>query len=260
MWKILKYSFYDLMRSRWVYIYFGFYLVLTIALFMVSSNISQVVLSLMDIILILVPLVATLFGVTYYYHTREFTELLLAQPLRRSHIFLGQYIGLAGSLASCLALGVGVPFVIYGVIGSGEVWNYFSVLFVGVILTFVFSAISTLVALRNDNKIRGFGIAVFLWLVFAVIYDGIFVILLSYFSDYPLDKFAIGMLMLNPIDLGRILITLQLDIAALMGFTGAVLQKSIGSGAGRILAWCILVLWVVVPVLRMKKVASKKDF
>jgi Cu-processing system permease protein len=260
MWKILKYSFYDLMRSRWVYIYFGFYLVLTLALFAVSSNLNQVVLSLMNIILVLVPLVATLFGVTYYYHTREFTELLLAQPLKRSHIFLGQYVGLAGSLAFCLALGVGAPFLIFGVVDTGEVWNYFSVLFVGVILTFIFSAISTLVALHNDNKIRGFGIAVLLWLVFAVIYDGIFVILLSYFSDYPLEKFAISMLMFNPIDLGRILITLQLDVAALMGYTGAVLQKTIGSGMGRVLAWAVLLLWIVLPVFRMNGVASRKDF
>ena len=119
---------------------------------------------------------------------------------------------------------------------------------------------STWVAMRHDNKIRGFGVAMFLWLVFAVIYDGIFLMLLSGFSDYPLEKTAIGLSMLNPIDLGRILITMQMDIAALMGYTGAVFRKTIGSGAGLVVAWAVLIAWGIIPVLMIRRKASRKDF
>lgn len=260
MFRILKYSIYDLLRSRWMYIYLGFYMLLTFTLFWLSSNISGVILSLMNIILVLVPLVALLFGVTYYYNSREFTELLLAQPLKRIQIFLGQYFGLSLSLNLCLLLGLGIPFVIYGLAWSDELNNYLTLMGVGIMLTFVFTGLSMWIAVRNDNRIVGFGLAVFLWLLFAVIYDGIFLLLLSVYSDYPLETFALTASMFNPIDLSRILVTLQLDIAALMGYTGAVFQKILGSGMGRVSAWLILVLWVIVPLWFMTRSAMRKDF
>ena len=68
----------------------------------------------MNIIVVLTPLIGTIFGVMYYYNSREFTELLLAQPIRRTDIFLGQYLGVAISLSLSISLGVGLPFLFYG--------------------------------------------------------------------------------------------------------------------------------------------------
>lgn len=260
MIKILKYSLFDLMRSRWIYLYFGFYLLLTLGLFALSNNISHVILSMMNIVLVLVPLVATLFGVTYYYHTREFTELLLAQPVRRSWIFYGQYLGLSCSLAISLLLGVGIPFLINGITRTMELGNWLTLLATGVMLSFIFAAIAMWIALKQENRIKGFGLAVLVWLFFAVIYDGLFLIGLATFSDYPLDNIALGVSLLNPIDLSRILLTLQLDIAALMGYTGAVFQKFLGSVMGTGIAWVVLCLWIVLPVTFMQRVAHRKDF
>ncbi|PIY10100.1 MAG: ABC transporter permease, partial [Flavobacteriaceae bacterium CG_4_10_14_3_um_filter_33_47] len=95
MLKILKYSFYDLMRSRWNYVYFAFYFLLGMVLLFLNNDVSKAVITLMNIIIVLVPLIGTIFGVMYYYNSKEFTELLLAQPLKRSSIFLGQYLGVA---------------------------------------------------------------------------------------------------------------------------------------------------------------------
>lgn len=83
-----------------------------------SNDVSKAVITLMNIIVVLTPLVGTVFGVMHYYNSREFTELLLAQPLKRSTIFLGQYIGLSLSLALSLTLGLAIPFVVYGVFQS----------------------------------------------------------------------------------------------------------------------------------------------
>ncbi len=89
MFKILKYSFFDLMRSRWSYVYFIFYLLIGFVLLFLNNDTSKAVITLMNIIVVLTPLIGTIFGVMYYYNSREFTELLLAQPLKRSTIFLG---------------------------------------------------------------------------------------------------------------------------------------------------------------------------
>ncbi len=260
MYKILKYSFSDLIRSRWTYVYCAFYLLFTLALLWLSNDLSKVTISLMNVILVLVPLIATMFGIMYYYNSREFTELLLAQPIKRTSIFLGQYLGVALSLSASLLVGVGVPFILYGIFGSAEIFNFSTVLLVGIFLSFIFSAIAFFIALKNENRIKGFGIGILVWLLLAVIYDGIFLLLLALFSDYPIEGFAMGASMFNPIDLSRILILLKLDISALMGYTGAVFQKFLGGPMGMIVAFLILLTWIGVPVWGIKRVSLKKDF
>lgn len=260
MLKILKYSFYDLMRSRWSYVYFLFYLLLGFVLLFLNSDLSKAVITLMNIIVILVPLISTIFGVMYYYNSREFTELLLAQPIKRSSIFLGQYLGVALSLSFSLTAGLGIPFVIYGLFASEALLQFLLLLATGGLLTLAFSALSFNIALNNDNKIKGFSYAILLWLFMAVIYDGLFLICLLIFEAYPLDSFSIAATLTNPIDLSRTLILLQLDISALMGYTGAVFQKFFGSNLGVILSLTGLSLWVALPLWNIRRLALKKDF
>ena len=205
------------MRSRWSYVYFLFYLLLGIVLLFLNNDLSKAVITLMNVIIILVPLIGTIFGVMYYYNSREFTELLLAQPVKRSSIFLGQYFGVATSLTMSLIIGLGMPFVFYGIFNSSAIWDFSLLLITGAFLTFIFTALAFVIALSNENRIKGFGYAILLWLFMAVIYDGIFLMSLLYFEDYPLDKFSLIATMLNPVDLSRVLILLKLDISALLG-------------------------------------------
>ena len=260
MFKILKYSFYDLMRSRWSYVYFLFYLVLGFVLLFLNNDVSKAVITLMNIIVVLTPLIGTIFGVMYYYNSREFTELLLAQPLKRSTIFGGQYLGVSLSLSLSLVIGLGIPFLAYGVIQSEAIFNFFSLLIVGAFLTFIFVALAFNIALSNENKIKGFGYAILLWLFLAVIYDGLFLISLVLLQEYPLDKFTLIATMFNPIDLSRILILLKLDISALLGYTGAIFQKFFGTNMGMLTSFSVLILWVVFPVLKIIRKAKRKDF
>ena len=64
MFKILKYSLFDLTRSRWTYGYFMFYLVFTFGLLYFSNDLSKAIISMMNVILFLNPLIAALFGAT----------------------------------------------------------------------------------------------------------------------------------------------------------------------------------------------------
>ena len=248
------------MRSRWSYVYFIFYLLLGFVLLFLNNDVSKAVITLMNIIIVLVPLIATIFGVMYYYNSKEFTELLLAQPIKRTSIFLGQYLGVSGSLAMSLVLGLGIPFALYGLLRSNAIWDFSLLLVTGGFLTFIFTALAFNIALSNENKIKGFGYAVLLWLFLAVIYDGIFLISLIIFEEYPLDNFSLVSTMLNPIDLSRTLILLKLDISALMGYTGAIFKKFFGTDLGFFLSMGILILWTVLPVWRMVHKAKRKDF
>ena len=260
MFKILKYSFFDLMRSRWSYVYFLFYLMLGIVLLFLNNDTSKAVITLMNIIIVLTPLIGTIFGIMYYYNSREFTELLLAQPIKRSTIFLGQYLGVSFSLSLSLVIGLGIPFILYGIFQSSAIFNFLTLLMVGAFLTFIFVALAFNVALSNENKIKGFGYAILIWLFMAVIYDGLFLISLMLLEEYPLDSYSLIVSMLNPIDLSRILILLKLDISALLSYTGALFKKFFGTNLGMISSTLVLILWVILPVMRIIYKSKKKDF
>jgi len=260
MYKILKYSIYDLLRSRWSYVYFFFYLTLGFVLLFLNNDVSKAVITLMNIIIVLTPLIGTIFGVMYYYNSKEFTELLLAQPIKRNKIFMGQYLGIALSLTLSLVLGLGIPFLAYGIFKSSAIFNFGLLLVTGSFLNFIFVALAFNIALSNENKIKGFGYAILLWLFLAVIYDGLFIISLLVFNDYPLDKFSLIATMFNPIDLSRILILLKLDISALLGYTGAIFKQFFGTNLGLFSSIFALLLWVIFPVFRINGKLKKKDF
>ena len=258
--KVFRYAIYDLMRSRWTYVYFLFYLLLGFVLLFLNDNVSKAVITLMNVIVILVPLISTIFGIMYYYSSKEFTELLLALPVKRTTIFTGQYAGVAASLTASLVIGLAIPFVAYGLFQSSAVFTFGLLLVIGAFLTFIFSALSYLIGLYNENKIKGFGYAILLWLFMAVIYDGLFLMALLIFEDYPLDQFALISTIINPIDLARILILLRLDISALLGYTGAIFKQFFGTGTGYAVTFILLSLWSIIPILFIQCKAKKKDF
>lgn len=248
------------MRSRWSYVYFAFYLALGFVLLFLNNDINKAIITLLNIIIVLTPLIGTIFGVMYYYNSKEFTELLLAQPIKRSTIFMGQYLGISISLTLSLALGLGIPFLLYGLFKSSAIFDFGLLLVVGSFLNFIFVALAFNIALSNENKIKGFGYAILMWLFLAVIYDGLFLISLVVFNEYPLDKFSLSATMFNPIDLSRILILLKLDISALLGYTGAVFKKFFGTDLGMVLSFIVMTFWVLLPVWRINWKLRKKDF
>jgi len=249
-----------MIRSRWVFIYTGFYLIATMALLLLSNDLSKVLISLTNIIIVLTPLIGILFGTMYYYNSKEFIQLLMAQALSRWSIFLGMYLGLGLALCLSILIGIGVPLIVYGILGSPDVTIFLLLITMACVLSIIFSLIAFLIAMKNDDKVKGLSISIFVWLFFAIIYDGIFLLLLLGLKDYPLDKMTISMIMMNPIDLARILILMKLDMSAMMGYTGAVLSKFLGRGIGMLFVSASLLLWTIIPLWRLNRIGAKKDF
>lgn len=225
-----------------------------------SNDVSKAIVSLMNITFILTPLIGTIFGIMNFYNSREFIELLLAQPIQRKKLFMGLYLGVTLSLSLSLILGMGLPFIIYGIVFTGQIRSMLILLMTGVFLTFIFTALSFFIALINENRLKGFGMAILLWLFMVFIYDGVFLLLLLFLQSYPLEKFAIFLSLLNPVDLSRILIMLELDISALMGYTGAVFNKFFGTGSGMLISIMALMVWTIIPVYLIIRKSTKKDF
>lgn len=255
--KIIKYQLHDLLRGKWFIIYTAVFFLLTDGLFRFGGDPGQVSLSLMNIVLFIIPLVSIVFGTMFFYNSREFMELLLSQPISRVSLYLGLYLGLALPLSAVYLIGVGVPFMYHAGIQTGSYWI---LLIVGVSLTWVFTALAFLIAVLSEQRVKGVGMTIVLWLFFAILYDGIILFILFALEDYPLEKLTLALSMFNPIDLGRILMLLQFDIAALMGYTGALFSKFYGNMFGSAIAVLALWTWCIAPVLLGYRAFSKKDF
>lgn len=258
--KVIKYQLQDVLRSKWLAVYGLFFLAATDALFRFGGSGERVILSLMNVVLIVVPLVGIVLGAMYLYSSREYIELLLAQPIRRRSLFLGLYAGLTLPLALAFAAGVGLPFVYHGALGGTGLGPLGLLLGTGVLLKVVFVALAFGIALATEDRIKGLGAALVVWMFFSVIYNGLVLLVIQLFSDYPLQQPVIVMSLLNPIDLGRILLLLSLDVSALMGFTGAVFQTFFGSATGRLVSLAAMLAWIAVPLWWGHRAFLRKNF
>jgi len=258
--KIARYQLQDVVRSRWIIFYGLFFLVLTDALFRFGGSGERVLLSLMNVVLIAVPLISIVLGAMYVYASREFTELLLSQPVRRRSLFYGLFLGLVIPLSGAFVLGTGLPFVYHSGFAAAGVGSVMLLVGTGVLLTLVFASLAFLVALRAEDRIKGLGICLALWLFFTVIFDGLVLLGIHLFAAYPIEQPAIALSLLNPVDVGRILLLLNFEISALMGFTGAVFQNFFGSLTGQLITVAALLTWMVVPFAFGLRAFARKNF
>lgn len=254
MKKIVKYVMADILRNRIVLVYTLFLLVTSFSVFSLEDNSSKGLLSLLNIILLMVPLVSIIFSTIYVYNSAEFIELLVSQPLKRTSLWLSLYSGLAGALSLAFLVGVGLPVLIYQANAIGCL-----MILAGIFLSVIFVAIAMLAAVRTRDKAKGIGVAILLWLYFSILFDGLVLFLLFQFADYPLEKPMIAVSSLNPIDLSRIMILLQMDVSAMMGYTGAIFKDFFGTWTGSLFSLLVLLLWMAVPVWLSLRKFNRKD-
>jgi Cu-processing system permease protein len=254
MKKIIKYVMTDILRNRIVLFYTLFLFAASFSMFNLEDNTSKGLLSLLNIILIIVPLVSIIFSTIYVYNSAEFVELLVSQPLKRKTIWLSLFAGLASALSLAFLTGVGIPVLIYQGNNIGIM-----MIAMGILLSIIFVAIAMLAAVKARDKAKGIGAAILLWLYFSLLFDGFVLFLLFQFADYPLEKPMIGVTALNPVDLGRIMILLQMDVSAMMGYTGAIFKNFFGTYSGVIFSFSMMFLWVLVPAWLSTRKFNRKD-
>ncbi|HJV19882.1 MAG TPA: ABC transporter permease subunit [Sediminibacterium sp.] len=254
MKKVIKYVIIDILRNKIMLGYTLFLLILSMSIFSLEDNAAKGLLGLLNIILIIVPLVSLIFSTIYVYNSAEFIELLVSQPLQRKTIWMSLFSGLASSMMLAFLAGAGVPVLIYQADATGLM-----MILIGELLSVIFVSVALLAAVKTRDKAKGIGAAILLWLYFSLLFDGFILFLLFQFSDYPIEKIMVGVSMLNPIDLGRILILLKMDISAMMGYTGAIFKDFFGTGTGMSLSFLVLVAWVILPLTLSVRNFKRKD-
>lgn len=254
MLRIVKYVVKDIIRSRIVIAYTVLLLAAAVGLFHLGGDITKGLIGLLSLVLFVVPLVSLVFGTIHFYNSYEFIELLAAQPLKRRTILLAEFLGVVIALGAAFLLGIAVPIALYAPTATG-----FTLAGVGLVLTIIFTALAFLGAVITRDKARGIGVAMMLWFYFAILHDGLMLLAMTYFADYPLEKASIAMIALNPIGLARVVVLLQMDISALMGYTGAMMKDLLGTARGITGGLGILALWVILPLTTALWCFRRKD-
>ncbi len=223
-------------------------------MFQLDADTSKVLLSLMNIVLIVVPLVSIVFSTIQFYNSYEFIELMLAQPVNRKVIFLAEYLATVLALVMSFLIGIGLPMLFYGSTRGGMM-----LLFAGSMLSLCFVSLAFLSSVLTRDKAKAIGLALLFWLYFTLIFDAFIMWVLYQFSDYPLEIATLVLVSFNPVDLARILMIMQLDISALMGYSGAFFKSFFGSANGLIFSAAALAFWTIIPIFIATRIFKRKD-
>lgn len=257
--RVASYAIRDLARSRWLAAYAAFFFVATFALLQFSDNQTKALLSLVNVVLLIVPLANVVFGTMYLQSSREFVELLLAQPIRRRQLYAGLLIGLVTPVSLAVVAGIGLPL---GFMGASR-----DVLAAGLVLAVIasalgviFTGIAAVVAYGIEDRVRGIVVAISSWLLLAIAYDALVIMASMRLAEYPIEKPVLAAMFANPIDLARLVMLTRFDVAALLGYTGALFQQLLGGTAGLAIALTAFSLWAMIPALVGARLFHRKDF
>lgn len=252
--RIVKIIFLDILKNKFVLAYTLILAMLSWSTFGLEDNSAKGLLTILNVILFTVPLVSILFSTIYLYNSSEFIELLLSQPIKRKKIWLSLFLGLSLSMVAAFFVGAGIPLLINATGSVGLM-----MIIVGCLISIVFVALAFLSSVFTRDKAKGIGISIMAWLYFALLFDGIILFLLFQFSDYPIEKAMVAITALSPIDLARIQIVLQLDVSAMMGYTGAIFKDFFGTSIGLIISFLLMCLWAVIPFYISLRKFKNKD-
>jgi len=222
---------------------------------------DRVTLSLMNLVLFIVPLTGLTLGVTSVTGGSGTLALLLAQPVARGEVLLGKFAGLAAALSVALALGFGAGGLLVALnTGPQQAGSFLVLTAITLMLGWLTVAAALAIAVVWPDRLKAMSAALLLWLLMVVAYDLAVLGATAAFHGVPLQAILFPSLILNPVDLARVLIMLSMGSGALFGPTAAVLARAFGAGPGIALGLAVLSVETLVPLLVAVAVFRRRDW
>jgi len=257
------------LESRWL---FGFTALLTALVLGLSffgmaqgrevgfQGFARVTLSLMNLVLFIVPLTGLMLGVTSVTGGSGALPLLLAQPVSRPEVLAGKLVGLSSALTVAQLVGFGGGGVVVALsAGADQVRGFAALAGLSIALGWLMVSTSLMIAVLRPDRLQAMSAALLLWLLLVVAYDLAVLGATTLLGGLPLQRVLVPALLLNPVDIARVLTTLAVGSGALFGPTSAVLMKLSGTSAGIGIGLLVLFVETVVPMAIAMWVFEKRD-
>ncbi len=248
-------------RSRWTQIFALVFAALALAVassgYVLSGgygvqDFARTAASLVQLVLLIVPLTSLLIGVLSLAPDRGAAELLFSQPVSRPTILLGKLLGLFEALVSAQALGFGAAGVVIFSQSGDEGLSGFLMLFgASAALTAIFLGIAALLAATaiGRRRTRALALALVVWFAAVVLFDVAALGLASLLPSGPASRLLIVAVLVNPVDAVRTATLLGIEGAAAFGAASmAFLRFTRGPGGAAVLLGLSLVFWIAAPV------------
>jgi len=258
------------LETRWLFVFTALFalLVLGLSYFGLAQSrevgfqgFARVTLSLMNLVLIIVPLTGLMLGVASIAGGGESLALLLAQPVSRGEVLAGKFLGLAAALGIAQALGFGGGGVVVALNGgTDQVPGFLVLTALSLVLGWITLAAAICIAAIWPDRLRAMSAALLLWLLMVIAYDLVVLGATALFSGVPLQSVLFPALVVNPVDLVRVLTTLAVGSGALFGPTSAVLMRMFGTAGGIALGLAVLLVEGVVPLMVAARVFRRRDW
>lgn len=169
----------DALRNRWFLLYAASFAALALAFSSAAllgsgqtglANFGRTSASLINLVLLVVPLMGLTAGAQALVGERERGTLayLLAQPISRSEVFLGKFLGQALALAGALLAGFGLSaLLLVSRGGVGQVGVLAALVALALLLGTATLSIGMLVSALSRASSAALGASIFLWLLLA---------------------------------------------------------------------------------------------
>jgi Cu-processing system permease protein len=249
-------------RSRWTQIFAIVFAALALAVaasgYVLSGghgvqDFARTAASLVQLVLLLVPLTSLLIGVLSLAPERGAAELLFSQPVSRRAILLGKLLGLFEALVGAQALGFGAAgVVIFSQSGDEGLAGFLMLFAASAVLTAIFLGVAALLAATaiGRRRTRALALALVVWFVAVVLFDVAALGLASLLPSGPASRVLIVGVLVNPVDAVRTAALLGIEGAAAFGAASlAFLRFTKGPWGAAALLGLSLILWMVAPTL-----------
>lgn len=206
--------------------------------------------SLLNLILLVVPLAALVAGHQSIVAEGAYLEFLAAQPVSRPQILLGKLLGLFGVLGLTLILGLSAGGIIIAwKVETTGLWRYLVLVGVSLVLLAVFLSLSALLSILSKRRAMAIISGLLLWFFFLVIYDALVLTASYYIEEAYLRPLLYYSLLGNPISIARVLVLLAIGGEAALGVAGAGLLRTYGGPVTAALGSVALFgLWIAAPL------------
>lgn len=258
-------------RSRWLQLFAVVFaalaLVVASAGYILSGgyglqDFARTAASLVQLVLLIVPLTALTFGALALTPERGTVEMLFAQPVSRTRILVGRYLGLFISLAAAQAIGFGLAgLVLHGQAGDSGIGAFVVVVAISLVLTAVFLSIAAMLAqVGGARRSRVLALALVVWFVAVVLYDVAILGLASLLRSGTASRLLITAVLINPADAARTVALMAVEGTAAFGASSlALLRFTGGVGSAIVFVATSLVVWTVAPLLIAARRLSRAD-
>jgi Cu-processing system permease protein len=259
-------------RSRWTQIFAIVFAVLALAVagsgYVLSGghgvqDFARTAVSLVQLVLLLVPLTALLIGVMALSPERGAAELLFSQPVARSAILLGKLMGLFQALAAAQAAGFGAAgLAIFSQSGEEGLGGFLLLVAGSLLLTAIFLALAALLSAGapGRRRPRALALALVVWFVAVVLFDVAALGAASLLPSGAASRVLIVSVLVNPVGAIRTGVLLAIEGTAAFGAASlAFLRFTKGPVGAGVLVALSAAFWLAVPTLAAMLRLRKAD-